>query len=140
MPDRSSLRIPRRGFISLVAAIGGTTTLSGCATRQDDSPQQVGATDVVVLNDASSRKTATVTITDVEAETTHTERTIVTAPSERLDVNRGKLPLNTAYRIAVSVENGPSETFEWDDPVVDRAPLWILIDDGRNIRFLLQAG
>jgi hypothetical protein len=40
----------------------------------------------------------------------------------------------------VSVENGPSETFEWDDPVVDRAPLWILIDDGRNIRFLLQAG
>ena len=140
MPDRSSLRLPRRGFISIVAGISGTTALSGCTARQDDPPRQVGATDVVVLNDAPSRKTVTVTITDVEAETTHTERTIAVAPSERLDVNRGKLPLNTAYRIAVSIEDGPSETFEWADPVIDRAPLWILLDDSRNIRFLLQAG
>jgi Tfp pilus assembly major pilin PilA len=141
MEDRSSFHQTRRRFVSVLAWIGGTVTLSGCATRRDNPPRQLGATDVVVVNDSSSHKTVTVTITDVEANEIHTDRAITTAPRTQNDsVNDGKLPLNTDYRIEVNVENGPAETFEWDDPVIDRAPLWIRVDDSRNITFLLQAG
>jgi hypothetical protein len=56
-------------------------------------------------------------------------------------VNSGKLPTNTSsYTVQVSVEDGPSETFEWTDPSVELAPLWVRIDGTRNITFLLQAG
>jgi hypothetical protein len=96
---------------------------------------------VVVANDSPSRKTVTVTITDAEAAEVHTERTIAVESREKRDsVNRGKIPLNTDYRVEANVEDGPSETFEWDDPVIDRAPLWIRVDGSRNITFLLQAG
>ena len=55
-------------------------------------------------------------------------------------MNRSKLPTNSSYSITVEVDGGPSETFDWDDPDIERAPLYILVDETQNIRFLLQAG
>lgn len=40
----------------------------------------------------------------------------------------------------MEVDGGPSETFDWDGPDVELAPLYILIDETQNIKFLLQAG
>jgi hypothetical protein len=40
----------------------------------------------------------------------------------------------------VEVNGGPSETFGWDNPDVELSPLYILVDETRNIEFLLQAG
>lgn len=63
------------------------------------------------------------------------------APNERVDpVNDSKLPMNASYTGAVDVVGGPDETFEWTDPTVERAPLWVVVDGSDNIRFLLQTG
>jgi len=40
----------------------------------------------------------------------------------------------------VTVENGASETYNWESPDIELAPLYILIDDTANVDFLLQAG
>lgn len=43
------------------------------------------------------------------------------------------------FSVEVTVQRGPSETFEWDDPDAQLAPLSVLIDDSQNMGFLLQA-
>lgn len=40
----------------------------------------------------------------------------------------------------MTVENGASETYNWESPDIELAPLYILIDDTANVDFLLQAG
>lgn len=83
----------------------------------------------------------TVPITVEDAEESHTDRTVTLAAGKLLDpVNGPKLPLNTDYRVAARVAHGPAETFQWTDPIVERVPLWIRVDDGRTVTFLLQAG
>lgn len=102
---------------------------------------QSGTTDVIAYNAAADSKIIDVTVTEADAEEAHTERTLALSLGEEVNpVNSSKLPTNDSYRVDVAVESGSSETFEWDDPAVGRAPLWILVDDSRNIKFLLQAG
>jgi hypothetical protein len=86
--------------------------------------------------------TVSITITPAGAEDPHTSRTVVLAPNETVDpVSDSKLPTTgDGYTVDVAVEDGPSETFEWTDPTVTLAPLWVYVDDTRNIKFLLQAG
>jgi hypothetical protein len=121
----------------MIAATVGTATLAGCSTIWD----QTGATDVIVHNAASETKTIDITITASDAEDPHTSRTLEVAPNTQANpVNDSKLPTNTEYTVAVAITDGPSETFEWTDPSVERAPLWILVDDSQNIKFLLQSG
>ena len=55
-------------------------------------------------------------------------------------MNRSKLPTNSGYTVVVDIEDGPRETFEWDDPDLELAPLYVLIDETENVKFLLQAG
>lgn len=136
MVERASARLRRRQALSMIAT-AGTAALAGCSTLWD----QTGATDVVVHNAASETKTVEVSITPSGSDDPHTARTLEMAPHEQIDpVNDSKLPTNTDYTVAVAIENGPSETFEWTDPTVERAPLWIVVDDSRNIKFLLQSG
>ena len=127
----------RRRVLVAVGAVAGLTATAGCAGLYD----QTGATDVIVSNAADGPRTVSVTITDANAESVHTSRTLELDSGDLVDpVNRSKLPTNTGYTVAVSVENGPEETFEWSDPDVELAPLWVRIDDTRNVKFLLQAG
>lgn len=126
-----------------MAAMASTTSLAGCSLLQDQTGVgDSGATDVIVHNIAAEPKTVSITITDREAENPHTARTLTVSPEEIVDpVNSGKLPTNTSgYTVEVAVNNGPSETFDWTDPTVQLAPLWVQIDETQNIRFLLQAG
>lgn len=141
MRDESSNGPCRRQFLATAAGISGVTALSGCAALVNGTQSQAGATDVVAYNAAAEPVTVELTITDADAEESHTERTLDLDPGEEVDpVNQSKLPTNAAYTVDVSVENGPSETFDWEDPAVERAPLWVFVDGTGNIKFLLQAG
>lgn len=132
----TSSQLMRRRFLSAVAVIG-SITLSGCSTIGG----QHGATDVVALNIATAAKKVSITITDSTENALHTSQTLTLDPSEKVDpVNDGKLPTNASYTIEVTMENGPQETFEWDNPDLEQAPLWVIVDDSENIRFLLQSG
>jgi hypothetical protein len=126
-----------------MAAMASTTSIAGCSLFRDRSGVgNSGATDVIVHNVAAEVKTVSIEITDAEAEDPHTKETLTVSPGEVVDpVNDGKLPTTTSgYTVEVSVQDGPSETFEWTDPTVQLAPLWVQIDGSRNIHFLLQAG
>ncbi len=127
----------RRRYLSALVAVAGTASVAGCTSLWD----QTGATDVIVHNVGEGQKTVSITITDTDAEARHTSRTVELDPGEKVDpVNRSKLPTNTSYAVEVTVGETTSETFEWDDPDVELAPLHVLVDDTRNIKFLLQAG
>lgn len=143
MDERSASDLGRRRVLTTMAAVASATSLAGCSSFLDrGGVGDSGAADVTVHNAASEPKTVSVTITDADAEEPHTDRTLELSAGENVDsVNSGKLPTNTSsYTVEVGVENGPSETFTWTDPTVQRAPLWVLIDGTRNIKFLLQAG
>jgi ABC-type glycerol-3-phosphate transport system substrate-binding protein len=143
MEDDPSSHHDRRQVLATMAALASTTGIAGCSLSQDQTGVgDSGATDVIVHNIASESKTVSITITDTEAENPYTSRTLEVSPEEIVDpANSGKLPTNTSgYTVDVAVTNGPSETFEWTDPTVQLAPLWVQIDGTRNIVFLLQAG
>lgn len=136
MVVHSTEGLSRRRILGSIVATAGFGGVAGCL-----SVDQPGASDVVAYNAAEESKTISVTITAGDAEDLHTSRSITVDPNHRVDpVNQSKLPLNTDYLIAVDVENGPNETFEWNDPTVKRAPLYVFVDDSSNIKFLLQAG
>lgn len=140
--DRFSRGVSRRRHLATVAGVA-TAGFAGCSSlRTDRGVSDSGATDVILSSAASEQRTVTVTITEADAETPRTDRTVDLSPAETVDpVNDGKLPTNTSsYSVSVSVVDGPSETFEWTEPTVELAPLWVRIDDTRNIVFLLQAG
>lgn len=130
-------------MLATVASVVGAASVAGCASSLDEGGVgDSGATDVIVHNTADGPRTVSVTITEADAEEPHTARTLDVASGEVVDpVNDGKLPTNTSeYTVEVAVQNGPTETFEWTDPTVQRAPLWVQIDGTRNILFLLQVG
>ena len=127
----------RRRFLAAMAGVAGTTALAGCSTVW----QQTGATDVNVYNWAGESKVVSITITSADADEPHTARTLELGAGERIEAfNRSKLPTNTSYTVDVTVGDGSSETFDWKDPDVSLAPLYVLVDESRNIKFLLQAG
>lgn len=142
MTDESRTAIGRRQCLLAVAAVA-TTGLAGCSSTEDqDGVGSSFATDVIVSSVATDPQSVSLTITETDSDTPHTERTVELSPGETVDpVNSEKLPANTSsYTVDVSVKDGPSETFEWTDPSIDLAPLWVQIDDSTNIKFLLQAG
>jgi hypothetical protein len=141
MEDESSTESRRR--LLATAALTATASIAGCSSLVGGGGVgNSGATDVGVYSLASTPQTVSLTITDASAEQPHTSKTVELAPGDVIEpVNGSKLPTNTSrYIIEVTVEDGPSETFEWTDPTVTLAPLWVQIDDSDNIRFLLQAG
>lgn len=134
--ENSTADMSRRQMLGSMAATAGITGLTGCF-----SMDQLGASDVMIYNATTEIKSISVTITASESEEPHTSRSLEVAPAQETNpVNQSKLPLNTDYTIEVAVKDGPSEIFEWKDPTVERAPLFVFIDGSRNIKFLLQAG
>ncbi|ERJ07016.1 TAT pathway signal sequence protein [Halorhabdus tiamatea SARL4B] len=127
----------RRTFLSGAAATGAVAT-AGCSFLWD----QPGATDVILYSGASQPRTVTVSITrSAGNEGTVVDRTMTVDPGETVDpVNQSKLPLGRPYTVTVTVENGGSETFNWESPDIELAPLYIFIDDTANVDFLLQTG
>jgi hypothetical protein len=137
MADSGPSYPSRRRLLSSLGSMAGVAALAGCSLVWD----QTGATDVIVHNAATEAKTISVTIRAEGADDPRTDRTVsLDAGETRNPLDPAKIPTNAAYTVAVDVENGPSETFDWSDPDVARAPLWILVDDSENITFLLQAG
>lgn len=117
MGDESPRVLPRRRALATTAAVAGTATVPGCTALRN----QTGATDVILYNAASGTRTVSITITANETEEPHTSRTLAVPPNETIDpVNRSKLPTNTSYTVDISVENGPSETFEGTIPLSNR--------------------
>lgn len=134
---RPSTPIGRRRFCSALGALGVSTALAGCSALWD----QTGATDVALRNVAGESLTVSVAITAEGADEPRTEATFdLDAHQYVAAVNDSKLPTNSGYTVAVDVESGPSETFEWDDPTLELAPLHVVVDEGDNIDFLLKAG
>ena len=130
-------------MLTSMGAVASAASITGCSSSPNrEGIGDSGATDVTLHNAASERETVSVTVAAADAEEPHTDRTLELRSGELVDsVNSGKLPTNTdGYTVEVTVEEGPSETFEWTDPTVQLAPLWVLIDGTRNIKFLLQAG
>ncbi|MHB9285659.1 hypothetical protein ACKVMT_01300 [Halobacteriales archaeon Cl-PHB] len=143
MGDRTSSWLDRRQVLATVAAATGATSIAGCASFRDaPAVGDSGATDVILHSTAAESKTVSITVTDVEADQPHTDTTVDIQPGAVVDpVNDGKLPTTTSgYTVEVDVQGGPSETFEWTDPTVQLAPLWVQVDDSPNVLFLLQAG
>lgn len=142
MKDESPTAIGRRQSLFTMAAVA-TAGITGCSSTQNQNDiGNSGATDVIVSSAAPDHRTVSITITEDDSETPHTVRTFDLSPGETVDpVNVGKLPTNnSSYTVEVTVEDGPSETFEWTDPSVELAPLWVRLDETPNIKFLLQAG
>lgn len=142
MEDETPTVMSRRQSLFTMAAVAATG-LAGCGSTQDtNGVANSFATDVIVCSAASAPRTVSITITEADADTPHTDRTLDLSPGETVDpVNSGKLPANSSsYTVEVAVEDGPSETFEWTDPSVELAPLWVRIDGTQNVTFLLQAG
>lgn len=134
--DRSSKELDRRQYLSAVAVFAGTIATAGCL-----SWDQTGATDVIVYSLAADPATVSVTITDTDATDPHTTRMLEVSQGEKVNpVNRGKLPANTSYTVEVTVEEGASDAFEWNDPDLELAPLYVVIEDPQNIEFLFHAG
>lgn len=132
-----STLVSRRYLLSGACSVAAASALAGCSALWN----QHGATDVVAYNAGNDPHVVAITITGSGSDEPHTERTLELAPGEVVDpVNDSKLPLNAGYTVEVAVEGGPTETFEWADPDVELAPLHVVVDDGDNVRFLLQAG
>lgn len=137
MRASSPNELRRRRFVKSLASAAGLASLSGCTALWD----QTGATDVNAHNAAEESMTVSVTITPDGASEPHTARTLQIEPGDTVSpVNRSKLPTNDSYTVDVTVEDGPAETYEWDDPTLELAPLWVLVDGTENIKFLLQSG
>jgi hypothetical protein len=137
MRDRALDERGRRRFLTTMAAVTGTVSLAGCSALWD----QTGATEVAVYNVRAEPILVSVTITADDAEEPHTSRELEIDPGAKVDpVNRSKLPTNGSYAVRVDVDGGPTETFDWNDPDVELAPLYVLVDETRNVKFLLQAG
>lgn len=133
--DEPPISAGRRRVLATMGA-AGAASLAGCSLWD-----QTGATDVLAHNAAAESKTVSVTITETGADEPHTSRTLELDAGETVEpVNRSKSPTNASYTVEASVEDGPSETFDWDEPKVELAPLYVFVDDSRNIKFLLQAG
>lgn len=140
MGDDASSAPARRRVLAGAATLG-SAAVAGCSGFLGQVWDQTGATDVALYNVAETEKTVTVTVTASGADEPHTDRTLTLAPGESVDaVNDSKLPTNAAYTVAVSVAGGPSETFAWEDPRVELAPLYVLVDGSENVDFLLKAG
>lgn len=126
----------RRRCLSALSVLAGTATAAGCL-----SWEQTGATDVVAYSLAPGDVTASITITESDADEPHTSRTFTLGQGEQIDpVNDSKLPTNTSYTVEVAVEEGASATFDWADPDIERAPLYVAIEDPQTVEFLYHAG
>ena len=134
--DASVDGIDRRRYLSTLATFAGVTATTGCVAWE-----QTGATDIRLYSLAADPLTVSVVITGANTTDPHTSRTLSVSQGETIDsVNRGKLPTNTSYTVAVAIEEGASETFDWTDPTLDLAPLHVLIEDPQTIEFLYNTG
>ena len=129
--------VDRRTVLATGAALAGGS-LAGCAFLGGTS---TGATDVVVHSEAAEPVSVAVSIADAEAGDPRLETTLDLDPTERTTPTASdKLPAGGSYDVAVDVEGGPSETFEWRDVRLELAPLHVVVDGGQNVLFALQAG
>lgn len=138
---KTSTGFSRRRVLSTVGAIGLSASLAGCSSADSGGH---GATDVRLRNVADVALTVSVVITRENADESEVDQTFELAAHEAVRaVNDSKLPTGgDGYSVAVSIEGGPSQTFEWSDPDVRLAPLHILVDDDPQvdrIEFLLKA-
>lgn len=120
----------RRAF--LAATVGVATVAAGCQSNH-------GATGVVVHNERDESISVALTITDAGASDPRLDETLELESCEQeTPTDDGKLPTNAEYSVAVDVTDGPSETFDWADVSLERAPLHVVIDASENILFALQ--
>jgi len=122
--------VSRREMLATISATGAAA-LAGCPGSESS-----GASDVILLNMMEDLQEVSVEIGEDVLE-----RTMEVDPNGKIDpINEEKLPLNSDYTIKVDVTDGPSESFDWEDPSFERAPLWIILQNDKNILFMLEAG
>jgi hypothetical protein len=140
--DRNPSTGPTRRKTLGALAAAGLGAVAGCNALGNAGTPAVSnsyTTDVVACSVADTEKTVTVTVRAAGAEDPRTDRTLSLSPGEVINpVNDGKFP-GDGYTVEVDIEEGPSETFEWTEVGPERAPLWVLIPENDNVRFLLDA-
>lgn len=124
--------IGRRSWLQWLAT-GVCSVSAGCSTS-DSSGR--GATDIVVHNESTDRRTIAIAVEHAEDETQEIDTEIDLAPNTSETFNNRVL-MNDDYTVEVDVEEGPAETHTWSDA---GRPLHVLVDDTDNIVFAVQVG
>jgi hypothetical protein len=138
----------------LLAAIG-SSAIAGCqslatnngretaGSRADVNGSSKGATSVHIHNETNEPVTLSMVVTDTDDET-RLDETVTVDPLDEVDPfdehHLGLLPEGTDYTVTIDVENGPSETFQWQDVRIGLAPLHVIIDGSSDLLFTLGAG
>lgn len=100
-----------------------------------------GATDVKVHNLRTEPVSIAIRITADGGEQPRVERTLsLDSTDQAVPTRNDKLPIGSDYTVDIDIENGPTESFQWEDVSLDLAPLHVLVDDTSNIVFALQSG
>ncbi|WP_254543305.1 hypothetical protein [Halomarina pelagica] len=105
----------RAGSISVFGISG-----AGCLSSSR------GATDIDISNETTDEITVTIAVTSIDDSDIIVEETMSLSPNEEQTVNN-KVLMHTDNLVEVTVQNGPSDTYEWNDAV---SPLAVRVTNG----------
>lgn len=130
--DRPARRTVLGGSVALLAGLAGCSLTGGSSK---------GATDVVLNSMAPAPVEVTLTVSDAGADEPRIDRTLELDTGERATpTDDGKLPAGGDYDVTVAVADGPTETYQWRDVALERAPMHVIVDGSENVFFTLQVG
>ena len=136
LSDDSTDRPARRTVLG-----GSATLLAGLAGCSLGGGTSKGATDVVLNSMAPEPVEVTLTISDAGADEPRMDRTVELDTGERATpTDDGKLPGGGDYDVTVDVADGPTETYQWRDVTLERAPMHVILNGSQNVFFTLQVG
>jgi hypothetical protein len=116
-----------------VFAGAGAALLAGGAGCLSSFGASKGATDVFVANDTSSTKKISVGVHDADGGHEQIQTTLTIPPNEHRNPTRqDQIPWGSDYKVTVDVEDGPSETYTWND--VHDALYIFLTEDGLSFQ------
>lgn len=132
----------------LLAAIG-SSVMAGCQSmvmgnkEGETTGSRKGATSVRIHNETNEPVTLSIVVTDKDDET-RLDEMVTLDPLDEVDPIAeqylGQLPEGTDYTVNIDVENGPSETFQWQDVRIGLAPLHVIFDGSSDLLFTVVAG
>lgn len=135
----------RKLLAACTTLVGGS--LAGCTLKGEgeeaSTGARTGATSVLIHNETTESVTFSVLVTDTDGKT-RLDETVSLDPLGEVDPiaeqDLGQLPEGTDYTVTIDVENGPSETFEWQDVQIGLAPLHVVFDGRSDLLFTVGAG
>lgn len=138
----------RKLLAACTTLVGGS--LAGCTSTEGQGEEErktpgsrTGATSIRIHNETNESVTLSVLVTDTD-DKTRLDETVTIDPLDEVDPidqqRLGLLPEGTDYTVNIDVENGPSETFQWQDVRIGLAPLHVIFDGSSDLLFTVGAG